>query len=259
MHFLRDICKIYNIDVILSKKENIYEIRSNIKNGDVYILKNYIPKDTIIQIREYLSNVGRSSIPNYHPIQEGSPNFHRINKADQRSHVKGCFHQFAFFPWNQDYFDLFKLTEKAYHLKNRISNLPADQFLKQTPEKDCTARLAVQFYPSGYGFLNKHQDPVDHHQITVPIMIMSQKGEDFQEGGAYVEKANGDLVFLDDICEPGDVVYFNAQINHGVSHIDPGSNSKWIDFKGRWMLLLAVNKLHNNSSIPNTIDLEAAS
>ena len=253
---LRDIKHIVDLDKVLNNPETIQEIRKDIQNGDVYILKNYFSKDLIYSIREYCKRVGQNSIPNYVPIEEGAPNFHRMNRLDKRAYVKGCFHQFSFFPWTQDYFNLFELTKKAYALKNLTSNHEADKFLDSTPTDGCTARLAVQFYPKGNGLLNKHVDPVDKHQLTVPIMIMSEKGKDFIRGGAYVEK-DGKKIILDEECEMGDIVYFSAEIPHGVLPIDPEDNTPWLDFQGRWMLLLAVNKVSGNTVIANAKDLES--
>ena len=253
---LRDIKHIVDIDKVLNNPETIQEIRKDIQNGDVYVLKNYFSKDLIYSIREYCKRVGQNSIPNYVPIKEGAPNFHRMNRLDKRAYVKGCFHQFSFFPWNQDYFNLFELTKKAYALKNLTSNHEADKFLDSKPEDGCTARLAVQFYPKGNGLLNKHVDPVDKHQLTVPIMIMSEKGKDFIRGGAYVEK-DGKKIILDEECEMGDIVYFSAEIPHGVLPIDPEDSTPWLDFQGRWMLLLAVNKVSGNTVIANAKDLES--
>ena len=133
-----------------------------------------------------------------------------------------------------------------------------DKYLGVAPEDDCTSRVAFQFYPKSIGGLNKHRDPVDYHQLCVPIMIMSEKGKDFHKGGVFVEGANGEHILLDDISEPGDVVYFNAQVAHGVERIDPDKAEDWLSFEGRWMMLFAVNKLSSNSQIQNSIDLTAA-
>jgi hypothetical protein len=111
-------------------------------------------------------------------------------------------------------------------------------------------------YPRGGGYLNRHADPVDYHQLTVPIMQLSKKGDDFESGGLYVEMADGSDLILDDIAEWGDVVYFNAQCPHGVAPIDPDAAMRWHDYQGRWMLLFAVNRLAGNASIANAVDLD---
>jgi len=255
MVFTGNIHHIDNYKKIINSGEMIREIRDNISSGDIYIVRKAVPPDYLEKIKTYLINVARNSIPNYKKIELGCPNFHRINYADKRAFVTGCFHQFVFFPWNQDYFDLFENLKHVYYLKNLISNQAADKFLKKEPEEGCTARIAFQFYPAGKGFLNRHKDPVDYHQLTVPTLTMSKKGVDFKEGGAFIEKENGEKIYTDDISDPGDVVYFNAQIVHGVDMIDPSINKDWLDFNGRWMLLVAVNKLSDNSSIKDAVDL----
>lgn len=240
---------------VLADRNLIAELKGRIEQGDVVIVRRAAEGELVARVREYLSGVGRSSLPNYRKIEPGCPNFHRMNRWDPRAYVQGCFHQFVFFPWNQDVFDFFQLFAPVYHLKNQLSGLEADKFLKSEPEDGCTARLAFQFYPSGAGGLNLHQDPVDYHQLTVPIMVMSQKGQDFQAGGAFVEREDGSRINLDDICEIGDVVYFNAQCRHGVEPIDPEAKLDWLAFQGRWMLLFAVNRLFDNRNISDSVDL----
>jgi hypothetical protein len=87
-------------------------------------------------------------------------------------------------------------------------------------------------------------------------LILSQKGEHFNDGGAFLSREDGSKVIIDDFMEQGDVIYFSAEIPHGVDPIDPKSNISWLNFEGRWMLLLAVNKLSDNSLISNATDLE---
>ena len=257
MIFARNVYTIRGHDIALNDPAKIAKMREDIKEGDTYIFKQVVPEEFLAQIRNYLIQIGQNSLPNYHRIERDCPNFHRINRWDLRSYVRGCFHQFVFFPWNEDIFDLFTVFRPIYQMKNLLSNLPKDKFLGKIPEDNCTARLAFQLYPSGLGGLNKHTDPVDAHQLTVPTMLLSQKGVDFHQGGSYVEKENGERIYLDDICGWGDVIYFNAQICHGVERIDPKVKTDWLSFQGRWMLLFAVNKLSDNRSIGNSVDLEA--
>lgn len=257
MIFVRKIHTITDHDAILEDCARIALMRERIAAGDVYVAKALYSRETLVKIRDYLIRIGQNSLPNYRSIAEGCPNFHRMNRWDERAYVRGCFHQFVFFPWNEDVFDLFALFRPIYYMKNLLSGLPRDRFLKPVPEHGCTARLAFQFYPRGLGGLNKHVDPVDHHQLTVPTMLLSQKGEDFQQGGAYVERENGERILLDDLMGWGDVVYFNAQMCHGVERVDPDVEPDWLSFRGRWMLLFAINKLRDNLAIAESTDLEA--
>ncbi len=254
--FAREIRTMGCIDDILADRVVIETMRARIAYGDVYIIREAAPKEAIWQIKNYLEGVGKNSLPNYQAIEAGCPNFHRLNHHDERAYLNGCFHQFSFFPWNQDVFNFFDLFRKGYYLKNLINNIQKDKFLGREPQDDCIARLSFQFYPSGVGSLNKHSDPVDHHQMAVPILIMSKKGQDFQSGGAYLEKEGGSKIFVDDIADVGDLVLFNAIIPHGVETIDPEENVEWLSFEGRWMMIFATNKLSGNTVIANALDLE---
>ena len=235
----------------------VEKVRAGLRDGDVYIARGVVDPALLTEIRDYLVNVGRSSLPNYASIEAGAANFHRMNHADPRAYVRGSFHQFVFFPWNQDVFGLFDLFALVYHVKNVLSGLRVDAFLGQSPENGCIARLAFQMYPRGGGFLNRHSDPVDHHQLTVPILQMSAKGRDFREGGLFVQMADGRDLVVDDLTETGDVVYFNARCPHGVLPIDPSAPLRWLDYAGRWMLLFATNKLAGNAAIADAVDLDA--
>ncbi|MFZ4786243.1 MAG: hypothetical protein ACOYLH_12260 [Flavobacteriales bacterium] len=257
MVYARNVKYIERQKDILSDFSLAQKIRQEIIDGDIYVAKNVFDNDLILKMREYLTNVGSHSLPNYNPIELGCPNFHRLNIWDERAHVKGCFHQFVFFPWNQDVFNLFDLANETYQVKNVLSNNSKDKFLGRHGNDGCVSRIAFQFYPAGSGGLNKHSDPVDHHQLCVPTLTMSKKKIDFIKGGAYVETNSGHRVYTDEISEPGDIVYFNALIPHGVEIIDPEVKSDWLSFKGRWMLLFAVNKLTNNNEIADAVDLES--
>ena len=252
--YAREIRYIEDIEAALADESLTTRMREGLLEGDVYIARHFMPRDQILKIREYLEGIGRHSLPNYQPIEPACPNFHRIDRWDPRAHIKACVHSFSFFPWNQDVFGFFDLFKPVYHLKNRLSGLAENSFLGVEPDRGCTARLSFQYYPSGIGGINMHQDPFDYHQITVPAMIMSKKGEDFQQGGNYVERKDG-RVLLDDICDYGDIIYFNAQCSHGVERIDPDADPDWLSQKGRWIALFAVNKLTDNPTIGDSKDL----
>ena len=234
----------------------ILEMSVRIEGGDAYIARNVVERSLLERIRTYLITVGQNSLPNYHPIETGAPNSHRMNRGDPRANVAGSFHQFSFFPWNQDMFNLFEIARPVFQMKNVLSGLDLDRFLGIEPEEGVTARLAFQFYPRGIGGLNRHADPVDRHQLTVPTMLMCEKGVDFQSGGVFVEKAGGERVYLDDVMTWGDVLFFNARMTHGVETIDPGTEPNWLAFEGRWIMLFAVNKLQQVADISDSIDLD---
>jgi len=237
--------------------EAIAEMRQNLREGDAYVVHNFMSPEKVRQIRSYLTEIGRHSLPNYEAIEHGCPNFHRVNVWDERAYVKGCFHQFSFFPWNQDVFQFFDLTRDIFRVKNVLNGLPKDKFLGPTPEDGCTARLSFQFYPSGGGGMHMHADPVDHHQLTASLLIMTDKGEDFKTGGGYVALDEDKKLYFDDIAKSGDVVHINAKVFHGVEKVDPGDDLDWLAFNGRWMSIFAVNQVASVETVAEAVDLES--
>lgn len=241
---------------ILAQPTQADDVRDRIKAGGIGVVRQFLDRNFAIEIREYLTRIGQNSLPTYEPIEVGRPNFHRLNLDDERAHVGGCFHQFVFYPWNQDVFNLFQVFDDLFRLKNLISDNPADRFLGRHGQDGVVSRLAFQFYPSGRGFLNRHQDPYGDHQLTVPTVCLSEKSQDFHSGGAFIEDVYGTRHYLDDKTTVGDVVFFDARLVHGVEIVDPLSVQPWLDFVGRWSCLIATNKVAGNVAISNAQDLD---
>lgn len=241
---------------LVDDMDAIATMRTNLREGDTYIIHNVVQPEKVNEIRAYLTDIGRHSLPNFEPIAQGCPNFHRVNVWDPRSYVKGCFHQFSFFPWNQDIFNLFAMSRASFEVKNLLNGLPKDKFIGSEPEDGCTARLSFQFYPSGGGGMHMHADPVDHHQLTASLLIMTNKGEDFGAGGGYVALDEDRKLYFDDYASCGDVVHTNARVYHGVENIDPDRDLDWLSFKGRWICIFAVNQVAGSNAIEEAVDVE---
>lgn len=254
---LRDIFYCNQIEELIDGEgsKTLENCRSRIKEGDALIVRGVFNESLVERIKEYLATIGKSSLPQYQAIIEGCANTHRVVNWDKRSYTKGCFHQFSFLPWNQDVFGFFDIAKPIYQLKNLLGGLPKNSFIDENYKFQCVPRISFQFYPCGKGGMNRHRDPVDEHQLTVPLMLLGRKGVDYLSGGCFAEDSQGKQIVLDDFMNPGDVLFFNAAITHGVKVIDPNVNTDWLDFKGRWSAVFAINKLHNSEHIGNAEDL----
>jgi hypothetical protein len=49
---------------------------------------------------------------------------------------------------------------------------------------------------------------------------MSRKGDDYEQGGAFVD-IDGERLFIDDESVPGDILVYDGRTIHGVEDIDP--------------------------------------
>ncbi len=226
-------------------------LKEQMDDGYLVVVKNFVPQEEIARLKKYLNSIMNSTMPEFVPIRRGAKNNFRINLNDERAQVKAWFYVWSFFTWNQDLFDLYKKYAPIYHLRNSLAGLPAQTFLGRTEEMGCAARLSVQFYPSGKGYFTEHVDPYDKHQLVVPIMAMSKAGEDFTTGGNFVQTTDGQRLITEQFLEPGDILLFNALCPHGVATVDEGAEYDPLSSKGRWMMLFAVNKTADNTTVAN--------
>ena len=239
-----------NIDIF--HKFEVKAVIRSLQSNKAVIIKKFYSKKLCELTVSHLKAIASNSMTSYFPIKIGSPNFYRVNYNDPRSYVKGFFHQFNYFPWNQDQLDFFNLYKDAFVLKNRLNKLNDKEFFNPKSNSDCTIRLSFQFYPSAKGFMDQHSDPVDYHQNYLFMLSLSTKCKDFLNGGLFIKLKNKEI-YLDKYASVGDLIIFKADNPHGVKKIDEQNQYKPLAFTGRWMVIFSTNKLIENKLIKNSI------
>jgi hypothetical protein len=254
--FVRDLVEAPPLSEGLSDPAVAVEMAEAIRAGDALVVRRAFPVETIERMIAYLRKVAQSSLPNYQAIVEAAPNFHRVY-GDPRSYVEGRFHQFSFFPWNQDVFRLFDRVAPIYRLNNAINGWPADRYLGLKPEAGCIARVTFQAYPRGVGYIRPHEDAAGPHKFTTVSMCLTKKGVDYREGGLVLSRGEGESPMdVDAQLDVGDVVYMHSQLVHGVDLIDPGAEEDWLALQGKWTMILAVNKLEGTTEVPDSVQIQ---
>ena len=104
----------------------IKEIKNSLLKEGVIIIKETVEFNFLSRVVSHLKGIMKNTIPVYHPISKEVNNFYRVNFEDNRSYVKGHFHQFNFFPWNQDLFNFYKVFREIFELKNLLNDLMFD-------------------------------------------------------------------------------------------------------------------------------------
>ena len=61
---------------------------------------------------------------------------------------------------------------------------------------------------------------------------MSEKGSDYQQGGAYIE-VSGERIYTEDVYRYGDLLIMDHRIHHGVEEIDPLAPLDMTSLSGR--------------------------
>ena len=123
-------------------------------------------------------------------------------------------------------------------LRNRLFGLPTDFAVHGTEDGYWTAARVHQ-YPRGGGFMVPHTDAFSRTAVEESgayyaqvLLLMTRKGEDYREGGAFVDLGGGRVYYEDD-CELGDVIVYDGRSVHGVGDIDPLEPFDLMTFSGR--------------------------
>ena len=109
-----------------------------------------------------------------------------------------------------------------------------------------------QHYFRGGGFFGGHTDIIiDQISSTANLRtvqlvgVLSNRGEHFETGGAYIETSSG-RIDLDDEVEVGDVVIYDGASYHGVHDIDANHKFTTDSRFGRWSALVSLYQLPKN-------------
>lgn len=129
--------------------------------------------------------------------------------------------------------------------RNLLAGLPRDFAVSETENGYWTCARLLQ-YPNGGGFMVPHRDVyvqaasseagMDFFQ---PLLLLSEKGRDFSEGGAYVDRGEQRFHY-EQYCRAGDLVVYDGRSIHGVADIDPMADLDLNTFCGRVVALVSL-------------------
>lgn len=217
-------------------KEEQGQIVDSLLNGDVYLLKNAFDKKFLNNLKKETLNVFNNSESSFHKIIEGCPNFHR-NITEEKAGkyaFKQIKHTHYFFPFNNDFFDLYKETYKRWRLLKYISGYYEDCWENNSPKDGIVDRIQIVKYPPNSGELELHQDPYLYQKFFISI-YMSKRDVDYRDGGMYLIDKDKNKVELEKDISYGDMAFGFATIMHGVEKSFAIENQ--IDeLSGRWFM-----------------------
>ncbi len=129
--------------------------------------------------------------------------------------------------WSEDIYGMRATFKKVCRVRNALYGLPQDFAIDGVAQNGYWTASRIHQYPLGGGFFIGHRDTTlmdvakekgsGFFQI---ILVMSQKGVDFEQGGAFVDHDQKRL-YLEDTLLPGDIAIYDGQTFHGVEDIDP--------------------------------------
>jgi hypothetical protein len=165
------------------------------------------------------------------PASAVRTNFQKLNMGGESStanHDDARFFRAFYNPlWEPDVYSMRHAFAQLIRVRNRIADLPLDFATDKIEPNGLWTAARFHQYPAGGGFFRRHTDYVvkdiadeNSTRFYQVVLTMTQKGEHYEQGGAFVD-VEGERLFLDDSSRPGDIVIYDGRTVHGVEDIDP--------------------------------------
>ncbi|MCA9582819.1 MAG: hypothetical protein KC416_13565 [Myxococcales bacterium] len=150
--------------------------------------------------------------------------------------------------WAEDIYEMRENFRKVAQLRNILGNRELD-FATDKEEGGMWTAARIHQFPTGGGFMVAHRDTVlpkiyddkglgDFFQ---PVLLLTQKGEDFETGGGFAEVA-GERVVYEDFAGRGDIVIYDTSTVHGVDDVDTHKPYRQDSIDGRMSALVTLYK-----------------
>ncbi len=242
-----------NNDNNLKKK-----ILSNLTKYNICVLKDFVDESKINKI----FNILKKRNKNKKDIRLSGKFFYKMNDYKRldigESYTNPRFARFILFnEWNNKNKIFYNLVKPMIDFRNHLSGISKDKYIYNDLEKKrsklyhfCDLVRMIQ-YPSGGGFLNSHNDydqfyPDGMINMLMPItskIAKSKSLKTYETGGLYY-KINKRLLLIDDYIRPGDLIFHNQKIDHGVKTIDPYNNLNLKSLNGRVTINFSIGKFY---------------
>lgn len=213
----------------LSRMRHLFEV-----HGVVVVRGLFLPEE-VIEVREHLKATFSPARDSAEPAGPGK----RVQRL--RISTDAPLPQIVRGLWEPPTRDLF---QRLIELRNFLTGQPPRW--AEEPEDGWWTGCRFNQYPVGGGFMAQHTDgeylgnDLPPGGYAQPLLLMTQKGVDFQHGGGFVCR-NGVWEDVDVQCGIGDVLVYDAAIPHEVRPIDFRLPLDLTTFSGR--IVAAVTPL----------------
>lgn len=158
--------------------------------------------------------------------------------------------------FDEDIYGMHDIFRRLIQFRNLLYSLPLN-FTVHGVENDHWTASRINHYPRGGGFMAAHTDTefgtatvstdLGLKQYVQLLLLMTKKGVDYHEGGAYID-VGGKRYFFESECELGDIVIYDGRVKHGVEEIDPMEPLDLSSFAGRHVAMVTLFKRFSTES-----------
>ena len=252
--------KFFEVKNNCSQRLLIEKIQRKLRIYSFCLVKNFNTEKT----QSRLSKIVRSRYQYNNDIRVsgkrkiGSNDYQRVDLGDSYKNIR-FMRVISFAEWNKKNKEFFELVNPIISLRNKLSKIEkigmyypkVDKIQLRKEKKNyflCDFVRMIQ-YPKGGGFLIRHNDYDEQYGKDVVAALLplttkknkknSGRSATYEKGGLYFIHKNK-KVMIDDYVENGDLVLFNAKIDHGVNTIDPHKKVDIAKLSGRLTLNFSV-------------------
>lgn len=217
---LREIEFVELNEIVETENEDAFiSIVEDLAAGTFLVTRGAFSNDEV----DFILSRGRSLMESmdsgFQKMVEGVGDFWR-NITPEASHkysVSAVKESMYFFPWNGEQ-ELYRLVRRPWRIMKMLGGIDPLLTENNTPADGIIDRIQLVRYPSGSGYVEEHQDPVDYSRLFISG-YMSEYGKDYQTGGFYVRNTKNERVRLESEFRKGDVGVGCGYLIHGVETI----------------------------------------
>ena len=230
-------------------------IRTNLEKDTYSCVRGLFSPEEIAAAKGRMRGVFDSKNDKKHDPKDADAirnNFQKLQVGGTNG-VNGCARFLRMFynpTFCEDIYGMHNIFKRLITFRNHLYSLPPD-FTVNGTENGMWSASRVNHYPKGGGFMAPHADTgtaniaksLGLDKYVQLILIMSVKGKDFKEGGAYiVDMEKREAIFYEDDCQPGDIMIYDGRVIHGVAEIDPMEPLDLNSFDGRHVAMVTLFK-----------------
>lgn len=150
--------------------------------------------------------------------------------------------------WAEDIFGMREVFRRCAQVRNLLGGHALDYAIDD-PDGAAWTASRIHHFPAGGGFMVDHRDtvlPAVYEESGIgpffqPLVLLSQKGVDYQVGGGFVQLGR-ERILYEDYAEKGDILVYDTTTVHGVEDIDPATAFRQDSLAGRMSGLVTMFK-----------------
>ncbi len=233
-------------------RERIDEIREQTDRGGFTIVRGPFGKDVVARLRERIRRLfdPKADVRISGHYQRGWKDFQRLDLGEYTASSRFA-RYFFFFPWNRDP-EIERVAADQIDIFNRLARKSSD-FGSQTAADGDPDRFRMSYaiqYPTGGGFMSRHREWTQREEgdkAYALYLALTTRGEDFDSGGAWVER-DGQTVDIDAHVEAGDLVLYRGDHYHGVAGVDRDKPVVMDRVSGRIMFTTTIKYFESSAA-----------